>query len=305
MRTKQRRALVIGLCLAFVMLLGKGVSMISTPTTRPVIAFNEEQKNGLINKPPTQENLNELVFRYDWEKGNHTNNVRFSNLPTESVANRLEALNNLKTRLQEDLVEISVQENPTADNEREKVRIQGQVLLINTEIDEIISRDSSLENESSPELERNAPVEPSTLPRSGFQEPVIWPSSDTTGSPLSVFSTQSSPLMQVAKWLCYFIATIVGIFFKAMWDSSDFKALLKFSNMKPILIAPIVFYGVYATINTINDSLLAVLIAFQNGFFWQSILKTEQHKLEVDLASQSRLVEADIKTIETVADYRK
>ena len=86
--------------------------------------------------------------------------------------------------------------------------------------------------------------------------------------------------LQTLKFVLLFRRYDPGIFFKAMWDSPNLKSLFSFSNIKPLLIAPIVFYSVYAAVNTLSDNLLAVLIAFQNGFFWQSILKAEQNKHE-------------------------
>ena len=91
------------------------------------------------------------------------------------------------------------------------------------------------------------------------------------------------------KWICYFFLTVLGILFKSIWESSSIRAVFAFKNLKPVLIAPIVFYGVYATVNTLSDSILASLIAFQNGFFWQSILKSEDMKFKPELGDEVRV----------------
>jgi len=39
-----------------------------------------------------------------------------------------------------------------------------------------------------------------------------------------------------------------------------------------LVVSPLVFYGVYAQVKYEPDSITALLLAFQNGFFWQNII---------------------------------
>jgi len=42
---------------------------------------------------------------------------------------------------------------------------------------------------------------------------------------------------------------------------------------KPVLISPIIFMPVYATVTKHPRGLIPILVAFQNGFFWQTIFE--------------------------------
>ena len=84
------------------------------------------------------------------------------------------------------------------------------------------------------------------------------------------------------NWLAgapYFLATSLGILFKILWDSDDLKSALNFKKMKALLISPIVFGAVYIAVSNLSDPFLALLLAFQNGFFWQSVLLSSEAKL--------------------------
>ena len=217
----------------------------------------------------------------------------------------LSNLNSFKAVLENQLAQLSEVENLSDEQQKEEIRILKQVSIVNERIDTIIN---TLENPVS--SDENTSSESSDL-RATSKATFENRNSDSTGevtgtgrasAELSTITEQPTTppfFLQTIKWILYFIATIVGIFFKAMWDSPNLKALLRFSNIKPVLIAPIVFYGVYATVNTLSDNLLAVLIAFQNGFFWQSILKAEQNKREAAV-EQARFVSNTAEAVENV-----
>lgn len=41
----------------------------------------------------------------------------------------------------------------------------------------------------------------------------------------------------------------------------------------PVLLSPIVFYSVYLITSVQPDDVIALLLAFQNGFFWQKVVQ--------------------------------
>ena len=138
-------------------------------------------------------------------------------------------------------------------------------------------------------------VEPSAEP--GDQPPTAVPISPLTNTPLDLSSSLESgipmppevlePLeadqgnkVSFRQWMLFFITMLMGIAFKSIWDSSSPRELFTLGTLKPILIAPLVFSALYATLETMAnvDVVLTALIAFQNGFFWQSILQREETK---------------------------
>jgi hypothetical protein len=84
-----------------------------------------------------------------------------------------------------------------------------------------------------------------------------------------------------------FAAMLGGIFAKggvaAIKDDQTIQFLVLFFQVvrsagfvKSVLVSPLVFSIVYKAAGEQPDSILAVLLAFQNGFFWQAVL--EPHK---------------------------
>ena len=207
------------------------------------------------------------------------------------TAFNLRELNLLKTNLTEQLETITSQD-PV--DEEEKSRIVNQLDIVNDAIDATTDQlqstqpsQSAVEEEPTSSGDTSIDADNLFIPReNNIQSESSEPEIDRNAMIPRVRNSEvrdeawKTHLFNVLKWSCYFVATVAGILFKSLWDSSSLKALFKFSNVKPILIAPIVFYGVYATVNTLSDNLLAVLIAFQNGFFWQSILRNEENKFK-------------------------
>lgn len=331
MSSKQRRALIVGLCLALVLVLSEAVERLSSETRITINASNLESIEDIKRELA-------LDFAGDSADGGNVtlsvdNAVRVRRsgsyiefleeqdepiaidrdgayfvlaTPVSRTVADLTELNQLKSDLDSQRDEILEKETLDNNDRQEIDRISNQIAVINTAIDAVVEEGKPSENSD------RSDAASSSIFSARLRESVLEsaPNSRDASSTLSSVrflsgvANRNSNWIKAAKWICYFIATVVGIFFKAMWDSSDFKSLLRFSSIKPLLIAPIVFYGVYATIHTLTDSLLAVLIAFQNGFFWQSILKAEERKYAT-ATSQARLASADNKTIETVASYKE
>ncbi len=87
------------------------------------------------------------------------------------------------------------------------------------------------------------------------------------------------------------VALLAGILFGTVYSKLGEKATPESSQWKTVLDAvksrgftrgvfasPIVFGGVYVGLKGQPDGVLAVIFAFQNGFFWEAILKGKPEK---------------------------
>ena len=78
--------------------------------------------------------------------------------------------------------------------------------------------------------------------------------------------------------LILFIFTILGIVAQVIWTETDegrsFSRSSILRSMRPLLVSPLVFYATLGVANQQPDPVIAGLMAFQNGFFWQAILQT-------------------------------
>jgi hypothetical protein len=104
--------------------------------------------------------------------------------------------------------------------------------------------------------------EPPSLPRPGDSHPEI----------------SSGPLYELYIWL--FLAMVIGMIAKALHDMinsvtvATFKEHLR-SIVTPILVSPIVFLGLMSSAEVSVDQkrfIILLFLAFQNGFFWKTVL---------------------------------
>lgn len=56
--------------------------------------------------------------------------------------------------------------------------------------------------------------------------------------------------------------------YKALCDVS-----LSGSLKLALIVSPIVFFAVYKATHSLPDTIVSLLLAFQNGFFWKTILE--------------------------------
>jgi hypothetical protein len=78
--------------------------------------------------------------------------------------------------------------------------------------------------------------------------------------------------------LLLFVAMVIGMLFNYFWiyglhvpnDLSEF--------FRPVLVAPIVFLTVYTTVTKQSRGVIPVLLAFQNGFFWQTVFASAHNQ---------------------------
>lgn len=69
-----------------------------------------------------------------------------------------------------------------------------------------------------------------------------------------------------------FVAMLGGIVANYYWTNGFGSSLELDKFWKPVVISPIIFLSVYVAVAKQARGLVPVLIAFQNGFFWQTIL---------------------------------
>ena len=91
---------------------------------------------------------------------------------------------------------------------------------------------------------------------------------------------QTDRLTNKTNWL--YVAVFYGLMLLGMLAREAYNALL---NDKPFnkigfgiaaLVSPIVFGGIYGSLGNLEINVPSVVLAFQNGFFWNSIFEKIQ-----------------------------
>jgi hypothetical protein len=71
-----------------------------------------------------------------------------------------------------------------------------------------------------------------------------------------------------------FVSTALGILARILWEPGEGTLWTKlWRGIKALLLTPLVLYPTFSMANQNPDVIVATLFAFQNGFFWQSILQ--------------------------------
>jgi hypothetical protein len=89
---------------------------------------------------------------------------------------------------------------------------------------------------------------------------------------------------EASSWaaLAYFIAMVVGMLAQTIWhalqqrQANSTPVFDKWEFVKPALVAPIVFIAVYQNISQVHFTVVMLLFSFQNGFFWQTVLRSNR-----------------------------
>lgn len=107
------------------------------------------------------------------------------------------------------------------------------------------------------------------------------------GSPDAAFRfNPTSPRFPLVRSLTAALAMVLGIFANAVWRALEGRAegdsvapravlresLLSASFLRSAVVSPIVFLLVYSLVREEPDLVVANLLAFQNGFFWEAVL---------------------------------
>jgi len=82
-------------------------------------------------------------------------------------------------------------------------------------------------------------------------------------------------------WLdiTYLLTMIMGILAKEIWDNINETGAISIKIPRliaAIIVSPIIYAAIYSKLIQNQLSLLGLAVAFQNGFFWQSVFRTIQ-----------------------------
>lgn len=79
------------------------------------------------------------------------------------------------------------------------------------------------------------------------------------------------PWLDIILFFCM-IAGMAAKYFYDTIGSGNKLVFKKWQLFKPMLISPIVFGTIYRSTDTSTSVILLLIFAFQNGFFWQTVL---------------------------------
>jgi hypothetical protein len=82
------------------------------------------------------------------------------------------------------------------------------------------------------------------------------------------------PLLAVLFHVGLFAAMLAGIVANYFWVHGTAGPIDGERLWRPVLVSPIIFMPVYVAATKQPRGLIPLLIAFQNGFFWQAIFDT-------------------------------
>ncbi|MBN2090701.1 hypothetical protein JW964_13905 [candidate division KSB1 bacterium] len=81
------------------------------------------------------------------------------------------------------------------------------------------------------------------------------------------------PWLEIALYFIMILGMAGKYFFDLIGTTKKNKIIInKWQLIKPLFISPLVFGTIYASIESITSIVLLVIFAFQNGFFWQTVL---------------------------------
>ncbi|MEW6607596.1 MAG: hypothetical protein AB1414_09095 [bacterium] len=80
------------------------------------------------------------------------------------------------------------------------------------------------------------------------------------------------PWLEISLYLLMLIGMAAKYFFDAIGEEGKKIEFNKWQLFRPMLVSPIVFLVVYGSIGENTPLLVNLIFAFQNGFFWQTVL---------------------------------
>lgn len=85
------------------------------------------------------------------------------------------------------------------------------------------------------------------------------------------------PWIEIVLYFCMILGMAGKYFFDAIGTGTKKKIVIhKWLLVKPLFISPLVFGAIYVSIEKISSVVLLLVFAFQNGFFWQSVLSKSE-----------------------------
>jgi hypothetical protein len=88
-------------------------------------------------------------------------------------------------------------------------------------------------------------------------------------------TAESSPWTSLIYFAAMVLGMVAQVIFRSIQQRRGRQAptIDKWEFVKPALVAPIVFITVYHNITTVHITAIMLLFSFQNGFFWQTVLR--------------------------------
>ncbi|MCP4218754.1 MAG: hypothetical protein GY765_29250 [bacterium] len=81
------------------------------------------------------------------------------------------------------------------------------------------------------------------------------------------------PWKDIGMYFCMAAGMISKYLFDSIGDRKRGRIkLYKWQLIKPLLVSPIVFVGVYSQLPVNTGTFILLLFSYQNGFFWQTLL---------------------------------
>lgn len=102
----------------------------------------------------------------------------------------------------------------------------------------------------------------------------FWPQ-DVTHRGVFSFLAQI-PWLEISLYLLMLAGMAAKYLFDAIGGQGRKPKFNKWQLFRPMLISPIVFGVIYGNIGESTPLLLNLIFAFQNGFFWQTVLNINQ-----------------------------
>jgi hypothetical protein len=92
-------------------------------------------------------------------------------------------------------------------------------------------------------------------------------------SPVFIEATFGTTVAALFPPFVLFISTVFGTLANILWSHAERpRDRLGWKSFAPLVVSPLTFFAVYSIGTSQPDGLAACLLAFQNGFFWQTII---------------------------------
>lgn len=98
--------------------------------------------------------------------------------------------------------------------------------------------------------------------------------------PADFFGGADETQVSVPVWgALLFVAMVLGILARYYWDllgRGTGNEIDLGQMIRPLLVSPLVFFPVWSQTSGAPRTLTTVLVAFQNGFFWQAVFERQE-----------------------------
>ena len=101
------------------------------------------------------------------------------------------------------------------------------------------------------------------------------------------FTSAPSPAESVGQLIALVLATLLGVWSRTIQEHLQAaargpvrtvlaKSLFRREFWGATVVSPLLFFVTYRLAKDVPDTLTAILLAYQNGFFWRTVLKSAQ-----------------------------